>query len=604
MYLSYTKKASGTYAKAVSSTHVNGKSTKEFHAEIGLVVDREQKIFYTKERGYFVYDVKTDTYDKVPDTFVPPPRIDHRTHAPRAVDFGDAYLIDQLAWKSGFWDVIDAIPWGNKDMLHAMTVFYITSLLPNCFADDWYKTNIARYLYPKANMTSQGISDFLEKLGKPETILPYHEKYVAFIRDNYCPDTNVLIDSMGVPNKSHVIWTQTNVHNNKVSVEVRVMVVAQKNTGVLLFFRLLPGNINDASELLTTLEHCDALGLDVSECLMDAGFSTDVNLDHFYDDDHKCVIAYITRPHANSTYVKESVIALLGTLISAENIVQYKDRFIFIQRTEVKVGTKKNQPAYLYVGLDMSRFSDELHKLIKRAKTKNYDTEKFYKEMENLGIFSLLSGKEYETTDILPNYYLRVDIEQLNDISKNYTKLLPVRCYSSETFLGHCSLSMIATSFVRLIQVHMNDSEQYLGSRIQILRGQKAIFYESKIVPDVPMKNANDLYKAFKIVSPRKIPVENGVPHFERPKMVPHLFKVPKLKAEKTGKDSVESAIDSTEDAGAAAFKAMTKAAAREKAAKEEARAAKKKQKSSENLANAAIVNDATSPDASGNSDT
>ena len=218
----------------------------------------------------------------------------------------------------------------------------------------------------------------------------------------------------------------------------------------------------------------------------------------------------------------------------------------------MKVGKQKNRPAYLYIGMDLGRLSDEMHKLLKRARKDNLPIEKVHAELENQGLFSLVSGYKYETEEILPEYYLRQGIEQLNDVVQNYTKLLPVRCHTKESFVGHVNLSMIGSTIVRFIQIQMNEDEMYLGSRFEALRCQKCILYNTKLVPDVPMKLANDLYRVFKMTSPTSIPISDGRLMSERPKSVSHFFKVPKkriVKNGRMGKDAhVETDADSTEN--------------------------------------------------------
>ena len=68
----------------------------------------------------------------------------------------------------------------------------------------------------------------------------------------------------------------------------------------------------------------------------------------------------------------------------------------------------------------------------------------------------------------------------------------------------------------------------YLGSRFEALRGQKVIQYETKFVPDDPIKAANDLYRIFKVEVPISLPITNGKLQYTPPKMIKRYFKVPK----------------------------------------------------------------------------
>jgi len=530
MYIAYTPKGNSEYASVAER---KGENSAIKYTYLGRVLDKEKGIYKNSERGIFTYNLANNTYGPKPPEFEETKKVDKRKRIRHSFDFGDVYLINEVLYKSGFWSVVDKISWRNKDTLHAMVIFYITSQLPNCDASIWYETSFASKLFPDARLDSNGISDFLEKLGEAESMLAYHEAYVKYVFDHYSKDKNVLVDSMGIPNKCGVFYTMMNVHNNKLSLEGRIVVVAQRSTAIPLYFKLIPGSINDAMTLRRILEHCSALGIPVSSCLIDAGYSTDINLDSFYDENHKCIVDYITRPKISSSYVKQALLDVLPTLESRENFVTYENRYFFLKEVEVNVGTNDDQPAFLYVGLDLNCKSDSLHKLLKRAVKDDLKIEKVFDGLENQGVFALLSGMKMSIEDVLPEYYTRQGVEQLNDISKNYTKLLPIRCQNDKTYAGHVFLSMLGTAIVRFMQIQLNENEVYLGSRFAALRGQKVIQYETKFVPDDPIKAANDLYKVFKVDIPVALPITGGKLDYNPPQMIQRYFKLPKKRVVK-----------------------------------------------------------------------
>ena len=174
------------------------------------------------------------------------------------------------------------------------------------------------------------------------------------------------------------------------------------------------------------------------------------------------------------------------------------------------VGSNKDNPAWMYLGLDCSRLSDEQHKLLKRAKRDSLSTDEVYTAMQNEGVFGILSGEDYTCEEILPAYYQRQAAEQIFDFAKNYTKLLPLRTSTEATFNGHLLLSYVATCVVKMIQLRLKEANLFFGSRLACLRNQKCTIYENRIVTDEPQREANDTYKAFKMMCPDYIPVING----------------------------------------------------------------------------------------------
>ena len=77
------------------------------------------------------------------------------------------------------------------------------------------------------------------------------------------------------------------------------------------------------------------------------------------------------------------------------------------------------------------------------------------------GLFGIISNYNYACEEMLPAYYQQQAAEQIFDFSKNYTKLLPLRNYTEETFQGHLLLSYIASCAVKLMQLKLQVANLY-----------------------------------------------------------------------------------------------------------------------------------------------
>ena len=340
--------------------------------------------------------------------------------------------------------------------------------------------------------------------------MTFQKAYIDYMMQHYDQDRNILIDSSGLPNNIHFPLTCMNVHNGKVNNEVRLIFVVQQSTGIPLYYRAVPGNIVDVSTLKRIFLHLDSLGIDIDSCIMDAGYNSGDNLDLFYDENHKCKIGFITRIGSNDKAFKNMIEEELGSLDEKENLVRYEDRYLFIKKNQVMAGSNKDNPAWMYLGLDLARMSDEQHKLLKRARKKSLSTDEVYDALQTEGLFGVLSGKDISCEEILPAYYQRQAAEQIFDIAKNYTKLLPLRVRNQGTFRGHLLLSFIASCAIKMIQLRLKEANLFFGSRLACLRNQKCTIYQNRIVTDEPQKEANDSYKALGIICPEEIPVKDG----------------------------------------------------------------------------------------------
>lgn len=509
MYISYKSSNNGLYASAAVSKR-NGKDTSVSYIYLGRVLDKDKGIYKSRDRGIFTFDPTTGEFGSVSESYVPPKTTDKRKKRIVCLDFGDAFFLNEFLGRSGMWDVIDQIGYDNPDTLHAMVLFVTLSNLANCNAQTWFEGSIASLMYPNANLSSQRISDFLTSIGQPEKILTYQQAYIRYAVENYNKDQNILIDSSGLPNNIHGRFTQWSNHNGKISREMRLIFVVQKSTGLPLYYNTVAGNIVDVNTLKTTFEHLKALGIDIESCIMDAGYNSSDNIDLFYDENHQCKIGFITRISANDACFNKMIKEELPHIEDRENFIQYGDRYLFIVCRQIMVEKNKDNPAWLYLGLDLQRMTMEKNSLFKKAKKNGLTPAAVYEAMQTEGMFGVLSSKKYSCEEILPAYYQRQSAEQIFDVMKNYTKTLPLRTNSEDALRGHLLLSYISSCVVRMILLKLKEADLFMGARLECLRNQKCTVYDRCIVTDVPQKNANDTYKAFGITVPPSIDIEDG----------------------------------------------------------------------------------------------
>ena len=515
MELNYQIKNGNEYAKVPGTSYrENGKVKKRDVIYLGRVVDKEHHIFCNRERGIFSFDPETGEFGKADETYVSDLKTDGRKKEKILLDFGDSFFLDSLIRNTGYSTVLGSMPYRNKDTLYAMVQYYLLSCSANNHARIWYEGNYASIMYPRANLTSQRVTDFLTSLGQPESVSAFFDAHISWVKSQ-CDDPAVLMDSTGLPNNIHFPLTAVSNHNGKISREVRMTTLVQRDTGYPLLFRINPGNIVDLSTVTRTLNELFMRDMAADFAILDAGYYTNDNIEELYG----CEVDFITRLSSKYSIYKETVKEHLATLKERDNLVQYKDRYVYIKRVECKIG-HKGHTAYAYLGYDVDRGSDESHKALKRAARNHTSTADLHKSLENSGLFMIVSSLPFETDGILPAYYMRQLIEQYFDISKGSSKLTPLRVHSEEALYGHLILSMIAATVNVYIQ---NVTNRIYDDREEIfmtLRNQKCTVYKAKITNTEPQKNANEFYKTFGIKCPLYIEQSNGklIPRYHLPK--------------------------------------------------------------------------------------
>jgi hypothetical protein len=489
MYIGYDVKSGVKYAKICKSERIRG-AVKTRQVSLGRVIDEEGGIYKNRARGVFTYDVETDSYGE-PDASVIIPVIRRKNRAEKLiVDFGDAYFVDEYIGRIKMREAIGAMRYGNGDSVKALLMFYVLCKTANCNAAEWYEGSYARVLYPRANLESQRVSDLLSSIGEESSHRAFFREYSRLLARREGGE-DIIIDSSGLPNSIHFPLTAVSNHNGQISNEVRLIYVVQQGTNLPLYFRCVAGNIVDVSTLTKTILELKTLNIDTRFAILDAGYLTDDNAKEM----HEAGISFVTRLRENRTLYKEIVAEHLPTLRCEENFISYNTRYAYIKRVDCEL--VPGHRAYAYLGLDLSMSSLESSKLFARANREHMRDSDVHREMSCHGVFVLVSTRPIATDKILPLYYTRQQIEQVFDICKNNTNLLPLRVHSEDTLRGHLLLTFAATVIYRKLQQDLKDSHFTPENALLSLRNHKCKLYDSYLLTMEPAKRASDIYKAF-----------------------------------------------------------------------------------------------------------
>jgi len=491
MYIGYDVKGGAKYAKICKSERING-DVKTTQVSLGRVIDEKAGIYRNRKLGIFTYDVDTDTYG-TPDPSAVIPVIKRKNTVEKLIlDFGDSFFVDWYIAKIGLRAAVDAMKYGNHDSVKALLLFYVICSTANYNAAEWFNGNYASVLYPKANLESQRISDLLSSIGSENSYRAFFLEYSKLLAHREGGE-DILIDSTGLPNSIHFPLTAVSNHNGQISNEVRLIYVVQQGTNLPLYFRYVAGNIVDISTLTKTILELKALNINTKFAILDAGYLTDDNTKEMLD----AGISFVTRLRENRKLYKEIVAVHLPTLREEENFVSYNTRYAYIKRVDCEL--IPGYRAYAYLGLDLSMSSLESSKLFVRASRDHMRDIDVHRAMNTHGVFVLISTRPIAIDKILPLYYTRQQIEQVFDICKNNTNLLPLRVQSEETLRGHLLLAFAAAVICRKLQEDLKDTQYTPENALLSLRNHKCKVYDDHVLTMESAKRANDIYKRFKI---------------------------------------------------------------------------------------------------------
>jgi hypothetical protein len=500
-FINYYFQKGREYAQLIEPTLEDGKNVRKI-VNLGRVLDKENGIFKSLQRGTFCYSLNSGFSDVGPQTL-------NQVKEVLNLSFGSVWLIDEVLKKTGFLPAIESAIMPFRDTLLSLLSYKLTDHgYAFKYASEWYEYSYARILYPKADVRSHSISDFLTILGLENNWKRILDSYLAYLGENRGVFNGhaLLIDSTGLPNDINFHLTAVNNHNGVISDEVRLVYAIDRFTKMPIYFRYIAGNIVDVSTLLTTLAEISAYRIDVLFLILDAGYFSESNIRTL----NTAEIPFVIRLKCNNTLYKSLTQIGAESIINGNNLINYKDRALFIKKDMVDLYGRN---VYAFTCVDLQRRTDEIRNLaikVSEMRAKGNDKGKSDQEitddMKKKGMFVIISTENVEPDEILPLYYSRQSIEQVFDIGKNCVDLLPLRTHTEETFRGHLMLSFLATAIYILI------GKQFSGTNIcplgafHLMRELKVKIFENKeFIVQEPNKKMNEIIKHLNLDIPRSI---------------------------------------------------------------------------------------------------
>lgn len=491
-FIHYDTKNNIQYASVYTPSRKNGKKDNS-PMYLGRVLDKDNGIYKSRQRGVFKYTLEGG-FQECTDQEAASVETVHEEKL--ILDFGDAFLCDSLVRSSEYNEVFTSFLDNKKDAdtLMSLAFYRVLSHEANCYAADWYQGSYARIMYPDAELSSQRISEFLEKIGDEALQRKFFRNYLSVLTNGKCKN-GILIDSTGLPNQIDFPLTALNNHAGVVNNEVRLIMITDKATGMPMYFRYNAGNIVDVATLSTTIKELQLMNVNADLAIVDSGYFSEENIKMLYSEK----IAFLTRMGSNRKLYKQLVEDNADDLTKSKYIVIYSDRILHVKKVETDLFGNKG---YAYVIIDENKRRDESEKYIKAAVEDGVTADEMDKELKKKGIFILVSSEDIDTADIVPMYYTRQQIEQVFDISKTSVDLLPLRVHSEKTFRGHLFIVFLATLIRIIISNKLTDWNFNTNASLIAMRNLKCKVFDNHILVKEPTKKMKNIAKLAGITLP------------------------------------------------------------------------------------------------------
>ena len=385
--------------------------------------NKEKKKYETVWTYLGVVDPNTGEYQKKP-----------KKRESLILNYGDSFVLHEYSVKSGFRSLAEAVFGKFALNVIALCFFKLLESAAMQHAETWINGNYAKILFPNVDLSTQRISDLLKIIGDEKLLRKFFKLYLGKIYSQ----NGVIIDSTGLPNDISFPLSKFGRYGECIEKQTRLLMVVDRENSQPLYFRYMPGNIVDVSTLKTTIRELSVMGVNTNYALIDAGYYSEQNISDLFG--HK--ISFLIRLPAGRTFFSDLIEQTRNSLEVPDNHIIYGERVFYIQKISVKLYDK--YPAFAYVCCDIKRRAHETTRLFFEAKEDKLSNSEISEKLKRKGIFVLLSAAEIPTQKVLSLYYLRQSAEQIFQISKNYTDILPLRVHSEATFRGVIFLNFLS----------------------------------------------------------------------------------------------------------------------------------------------------------------
>ena len=474
-------------------------------------------IFLNPQRGLFFYDSNTDKFDPVSSD---DPRLPHTVEVTpeRHVVFGTIDMFLYFLKKLGYTTLLKEIFPTKQDFQRVICHLAHKFLKDgsHIHVDDFIEKTILSYYATNISTSTLGCDTrYFSMMGNEKIKIDFFKKLVAMQKAEHPGfGKSCLVDSTPLPNdiEDNPFNALSRHGTGKSEAQIRLVLVLDKETGIPVWYDLIPGNILD----INTLEKIrndvmEFLELEIVEYTLDAGYCSKTLIQEFFpaaDEEDKEKSAnetdekdehgdLIVRMPARKGYPFKQLYHSKKPLFGKGKYMftNEKHTYFGIREEAVIFGRKVN--VYVYVDKEnaLTGFRNYLIEHEEEYESLSL-AEKDYKTVE-CGFFVLISTYVMEPKDLLIEYFARADIEGVFKTAKNYLDLLPLAKWTDTTVRGKILSDMIATPIYLQSRLQVNRARKSMTSAIGALEGSICLVNKDKNIRiDYPTKKVKELQDA------------------------------------------------------------------------------------------------------------
>ena len=437
---------------------------------VWLSADGKSGIFLSPQRGLVSYDSVSDSFDEVGrDDKRLSGNVDVFPETEIHTVFGDTYLLMNFLVKTGMTGILKETFPEETDRQRVLCHILHGILRDgsrigcDCFMEKSFASILSDI--PFASLRCD--TSYFAMMGRDRTRMSFFKAFVEKMRKE-TPSFGrcCYVDSTPLPN---------DIDNNpfnalcshgveSTSVQTRLVLVLDEETGLPVWYDIIPGNVLDISTIMTVVNDVAvSLDITINSLVLDAGYISKEVIHAFHNGTEK---TFIGRMPARKGFPFKTLYHEFRTSLD-------KGKYRF-----VRGGHERNF---------MLDHPDEYAAM--KDKEKDWLSVRF-------GYFVLLSNKNLTPAELLTDYFGRTDIEGVIKTSKEYLGLLPLSKWTVDTVRGKILSDIMNTIIFLNMRKALDDS----GLSVSEITGrtQSLMCFRNRhgeILVETPNKKVKAYYK-------------------------------------------------------------------------------------------------------------
>lgn len=486
--------------------------------------DRKKGIFKSPTRGIVYYDSFADEFSPVDKNDERIKHLSEEMFPEQNVHtvFGDCYLLLNFLRTSKLLGVLRN-SFGENEQYERLLMHIFHGILKDgskIKCSHFIQKSYASYFLRDVSLPSLECDfKFYSDMGSDKFRLEFFKNLTNHLKTIY-PDfgKGCFVDSTPLPNdiKDNPFNALCSHGVAGASVQTRLVLVLDRETGLPVWYEIIPGNVLDLSTVANIAENVySSIGVTIESAVLDAGYVTQDLLKSLgsSEGEAKRIRAITARMPAKKGYPHKELYEK-----NKRNIANHKCDFLreghsyFGKKETIELfGTKIN--AYVYVDRTAAQIRyDEFIKKHEDEFNKMTDKEKNWLAVK-FGFFILLSGKDAAPKEILCEYFERTKIENVFKTSKEYLHLLPLSKWNETSVRGKIFADIINTIILLLLRKEIRASNISISELFGVT--QSWMCFYSKRNDEMLIETPNTQTKEFcKLLGIKKSPI--NIKHFSK----------------------------------------------------------------------------------------